>query len=178
MLNSCLKFYGISGWCCLLSVAYNKKACKNNILMFSFHFGCDVIEVNNFYIFIFSRIQFNIKEDFSETDFFSDQIRTDPLIKASRSSQRRYSMKYVFFKISQNSQENTCVGVFIKKETPTQVISLRIAKFLRTSILKNTSGRLILSLANLFTYLTLYCIMLKNGQTHFKNLAVFTPQDF
>ena len=27
-------------------------------------------------------------------------------------------------------------------------------------------------------YLTLYCIMLKNGQTYFKNLAVFTPQDF
>ena len=26
--------------------------------------------------------------------------------------------------------------------------------------------------------LTLYCIMLKNGQTYFKNLAVFTPQDF
>ena len=26
--------------------------------------------------------------------------------------------------------------------------------------------------------LTLYFIMLKNGQTYFKNLAVFTPQDF
>ena len=26
--------------------------------------------------------------------------------------------------------------------------------------------------------LTLYCIMLENGQTYFKNLAVFTPQDF
>ena len=26
--------------------------------------------------------------------------------------------------------------------------------------------------------LTLYCIMLKNGQTYFKNVAVFTPQDF
>ena len=26
--------------------------------------------------------------------------------------------------------------------------------------------------------LTLYCITLKNGQTYFKNLAVFTPQDF
>ena len=26
--------------------------------------------------------------------------------------------------------------------------------------------------------LTLYCIMLKNGQTYFKNLEVFTPQDF
>ena len=27
-------------------------------------------------------------------------------------------------------------------------------------------------------FLTLYCIMLKNGQAYFKNLAVFTPQDF
>ena len=26
--------------------------------------------------------------------------------------------------------------------------------------------------------LTLYFIMLKNGQTYFKNIAVFTPQDF
>ena len=26
--------------------------------------------------------------------------------------------------------------------------------------------------------LTLYCIILRNGQTYFKNLAVFTPQDF
>ena len=29
-----------------------------------------------------------------------------------------------------------------------------------------------------FKILTLYCIMLKNGQTYFKNFAVFTPQDF
>ena len=30
----------------------------------------------------------------------------------------------------------------------------------------------------IMTRLTLYFIMLKNGQTYFKNLAVFTPQDF
>ena len=29
-----------------------------------------------------------------------------------------------------------------------------------------------------FRFLTLSCTMLKNGQTYFKNLAVFTPQDF
>ena len=29
-----------------------------------------------------------------------------------------------------------------------------------------------------FFNLTLYCIMLKNGQTYFKNLAVFTPHNF
>ena len=29
-----------------------------------------------------------------------------------------------------------------------------------------------------FFHLTPYFIMLKNGQTYFKNLAVFTPQDF
>ena len=29
-----------------------------------------------------------------------------------------------------------------------------------------------------YLVLALYCIMLKNGQTYFKNLAVFTPQDF
>ena len=29
-----------------------------------------------------------------------------------------------------------------------------------------------------FCHLTLSCIMLINGQTYFKNLAIFTPQDF
>ena len=30
----------------------------------------------------------------------------------------------------------------------------------------------------LMTILTLYFIMLQNGEIYFKNLAVFTPQDF
>ena len=36
---------------------------------------------------------------------------------------RRCSLKKVFLKISQNSQENTRARVFIKKETLTQVFS-------------------------------------------------------
>ena len=56
---------------------------------------------------------------------------------------QRYSVKKVFFKISQNSQENTCVRIsfsiklqacyFIEKETLTQVFSCEFCE-----ILKNT----------------------------------------
>ena len=56
-----------------------------------------------------------------------------------------YSVKNEFLKMSQNSQEKTCVGAsfliklhsscnFIKKETSTQVFPMNFAKFLRTSI--------------------------------------------
>ena len=62
-----------------------------------------------------------------------------------RSCQRRFSIKNVFLKISQNSQENTCARVsfwiklqtsscnFIKKETLTQVFSCTFCE-----IFKNT----------------------------------------
>ena len=51
---------------------------------------------------------------------------------------RRCSVKKMFLKISQNSQESTCVGVawacnFIKKETPTLVLSFEFCE-----IFKNT----------------------------------------
>ena len=47
---------------------------------------------------------------------------------------RKFSLKKVFLKISQNSQENNCAGVFfpkkvhIKKETSTQVFSCQFCK--------------------------------------------------
>ena len=46
---------------------------------------------------------------------------------------RRCSVKTVFLKISQNSQENTCVCNFIKKETLAQVFCEFYKKNLRTS---------------------------------------------
>ena len=57
--------------------------------------------------------------------------------KNTRSSHQRCSVKKGFLQISQNSQENTCVGIsflinFIKKETPTQMFSCEFAKFLST----------------------------------------------
>ena len=61
-----------------------------------------------------------------------------------RSSHQRYSIKRLFLKFSQNSQENTCVRVsfwescrpqaFIKKETLAQVFSCQFCE-----IFKNTS---------------------------------------
>ena len=60
----------------------------------------------------------------------------------------RSSCSEVFLKISQNSQENTCASVsfFIKLQ------------------------------AWGLEFLTLSCLMSKNGQTHFKNLAAFAAR--
>ena len=46
---------------------------------------------------------------------------------------RRWSVKNLFIKILQNSQENTCVSLYLNKveETPTQVFSVNFAQFLR-----------------------------------------------
>ena len=62
---------------------------------------------------------------------------------------QRYSVKKVFFKISQNSQENTCVRIsfsiklqacyFIEKETLTQVFSCEFCEILKNTFLLNTS---------------------------------------
>ena len=54
----------------------------------------------------------------------------------------RFSLKEVFLKISQNSQENACVEVsffeasgcnFIKKETPVQAFSCEFSKVFKNS---------------------------------------------
>ena len=67
------------------------------------------------------------------------------LLRFLWSSHLRSSIKKLFLKISQNSQENTCVGVSIlikftclrpatlsKKDTPTQVFSCEFSEFFRT----------------------------------------------
>ena len=60
-----------------------------------------------------------------------------------RSSHRRYSIKKLLLRISQYSQENTCVGVsfsqscrprglqLYEKETPTQVLSCECSEILK-----------------------------------------------
>ena len=62
---------------------------------------------------------------------------------------QRCSVKKLFLKISQNSQENTCARVssliklqpyVIKKETLARCFPVNFAKFLRTPFLQNTSG--------------------------------------
>ena len=58
-------------------------------------------------------------------------------------------MKKTFLEISQNSQENTCV----KKEALAHhtCFLVNFVKFLRTPILQNTSGRLLLELVPAFS---------------------------
>ena len=58
-----------------------------------------------------------------------------------RYSHRRRSVKKVFLKVLRISQENTCVGVdFYKKETPTQVLSLKICKIFKDIYFKEYLG--------------------------------------
>ena len=84
----------------------------------------------------------------------SDQPNSDDTV--FRGSHRGCSLKKVFLKILEKSQENTCVGVsfsqscrpeasnLLKKSCDTVVFSVNLAKFLRTTFLPNTSGRLLL----------------------------------
>ena len=74
-----------------------------------------------------------------------------PLQTSSRSSHRRCSVKVVFLKICEISQENISVGVSSKWSCrPTLLKShmcflVKFRKFLRTPILKNIWERLLLS---------------------------------
>ena len=84
-----------------------------------------------------------------------------PALCFSKSRHRRCSVKNVFLKISQYSKKNTCVGVFfnkvaglktcnfIKKRLQHSCFPVIIAKFLRTSISKNNSERLLLFMQRL-----------------------------
>ena len=81
-----------------------------------------------------------------------------------RNNHRRCSMKNVFLKIWQNSQENTCVRVsfvnkiigwgpqlYLKRDWR-RCFPVNFAKFLRTPFLQNTSGRLFLQLKILYNF--------------------------
>ena len=57
----------------------------------------------------------------------------------------RRSMKVMFLKIPENSQENCCVGISIIKETPAQVFPLNIVKFLRTAFFIDYLWRLLVT---------------------------------
>ena len=96
-----------------------------------------------------------------------------------RISHRRYSVKKVFFKISQNSQENTCARVsFFKKVACLRAATIKkrfwhrcfpvnFAKCLRTPFLQNISGQLLLHvLKNML--IDLHCFFLLITQESLK----------
>ena len=70
------------------------------------------------------------------------------LFKLYRSSHQRRSIKKVFLKILQISQENTCASCrlqacnFIKKKTLAQMLSCEFCEIFKNTFLQNTSGRL------------------------------------
>ena len=53
--------------------------------------------------------------------------------------------KSLFIKISQNSQGNTCARDYFLKKFLAQVFPVNFAKFVRTTLLLNSSGRLLLT---------------------------------
>ena len=78
-------------------------------------------------------------------------------LATNKSSHLRCFVKKVFLKISQNSQENTCLRVsffnevaglrlstLLKERLWHRYFPVNFAQFLRTSLLQNTSGRLLL----------------------------------
>ena len=66
------------------------------------------------------------------------------IVLSLRSSHRRNSLKKLFLKISQNSQENTCARAsFLIKVFLHRCFPVNFANFLRTPFLQNTSGRLL-----------------------------------
>ena len=88
--------------------------------------------------------------------------------KVGRSSHRRFSIKKkMFFKISQNWQENTCDGVsfLITLKIPTTHVFFRsvLQKILRTPFLQSTSGRLLLNKLDVkkFNYVSLIFLSLQ-----------------
>ena len=90
-----------------------------------------------------------------------------------RSTHQWCSLKTLFLKVSQYSQENTCFGVLFNevaslrpgtllKKTPTQVFCLNVVKLLRTPILKDICEQRLLKIKlNLFKVCKLFRVWLK-----------------
>ena len=86
---------------------------------------------------------------------------SDWLIETLEAVIRSCSSKYVFLKISQISQENTCVGVLwglqlYQKETPTQMVSCEIYKIFRNTFFTEHLQWLLLTLCVLKLFNEVY----------------------
>ena len=92
------------------------------------------------------------------------------LHKIWRSNHHRCSIKKVFLEISQNSQEYTCArvsffnkvaglrpGNLFKKRLWHRCFPVNFVKLLRTPLLQNTSGRLLLIMWEYGVFLTCIC---------------------
>ena len=94
---------------------------------------------NSFLRLLFQSPVLPVSLQTTKMDSFATEVK-------DRSSHRRCFIKKVFLKISQYSQENTCLKAcnFIKKRLQHRHFSVNIAKFLRTPILKNICKWLLL----------------------------------
>ena len=79
------------------------------------------------------------------TDNFIPRI-INQISRFGKAVAQRCCVKKVFLEISQNSQKNTCatVSILLKKRLCHRCFPVNFVKFLRTSFLQNTSGRLLL----------------------------------
>ena len=95
------------------------------------------------------------------------------LTEISEAVARRCSVKKVFIKISQNSQERTCVRVslpatLLKKRLWHRFSPVNFGNFLRTPFLQSTLGRLILKYVH-------SCVFLMDSSTsiHHQTFTLF-----
>ena len=99
-----------------------------------------------------SHFQFDpVSEAYSELSQTSEMELYAKTVNRYRSSHRRCSIKKVFLKISQNSQESTCSRVSFLSLWH-RCFPVNAAKFLRTPFLQNTSKRLLLPLEVVYSY--------------------------
>ena len=97
-------------------------------------------------------------------------------VSITRSSYRKCSSKKVFLKICQNSQENTCVGIFfnkvaglrsatlLKKRLWHRLFSCEFWQIYKNTFLQNTFGRLILDqcFSNVFNVKAIFSARIEN----------------
>ena len=120
-------------------------------------FSCDFCEIFKNTVFteqLWTTASLNLKRISRSIEIRDEYFRN---ICEGRSGHQRSSMKKVFLKVWQNSQENTCARVsfliklqawglqlYLKKRLWPRCFAVNFVKFFRTPFLQNTSGRMLL----------------------------------
>ena len=93
-----------------------------------------------------------------------------------------FSLEKFLCKVWQNSMGNICVDGILFRKVSSQMKHFITGVFLqifeKNILVKHLLVQSLKSKRFDEVISTLLCMMLKNGQAYFKNLAVFTPQDF
>ena len=129
---------------CLELMHQGKKLCRMFLQI-------NVLYDSNIYIYIYIYIAMYISSstNMKYASWLEYTAYLFMFLIRTRSCHRRCSIKKLFLKISQCSQENTCVGFSFQLKlkmfrSATLCVPINIVKFLRTPILKNICEQLLL----------------------------------